>query len=48
MTIAIIGIIVCILALAFLKSRNEWQNETKPPQGWIQFKNERFRFHGKK
>lgn len=36
-TLVIIGIIVCILGLAWINTKEKWDNITKPPKGWIQY-----------
>lgn len=35
-TLVIIGII-CILGLAWINTKEKWDNITKPPKGWIQY-----------
>lgn len=35
-TLAIIGIVVCVLILSYIKTKEEWNEKTKPPKGWIQ------------
>lgn len=36
-TVIIIGII-CGILFVYLKSKDDWDNMTKPPKGWIQHK----------
>jgi hypothetical protein len=36
-TVIIIGI-VCAILLVYFKSKDDWDNMTKPPKGWIQHK----------
>ena len=36
MTIMIIIGVVCLLGLAYITSKEKWDNKTRPPKGWTQ------------
>jgi hypothetical protein len=38
MTIFLIIGIICLIGLAYLTSKEKWDNNTRPPKGWIQNK----------
>jgi hypothetical protein len=36
MTMMIIIGVVCLLGLAYITSKEKWNNGTRPPKGWMQ------------
>lgn len=35
-TLVVIGIIVCVLGLAYISTKEKWNNMTRPPKDWMQ------------
>ena len=44
-TLSIIGIIVCIIGLAWLNTKEKWNNITRPPKGWMQHNGTRYKIN---
>jgi hypothetical protein len=45
MILAIIGIILCILVLSWITSKEKWDKMNRSPKGWIQYKGVRNKKH---
>jgi hypothetical protein len=46
-TIAIIGAILCLILLAYLRVKTKWDKSTQPPKGWMQHNGNRIRIRTK-
>lgn len=44
-TLTIIGIIVCIIGLSWISTKEKWDNITKPPKGWLQHNGTRYKIN---